>query len=148
MKEKSGEIPTGRLSEAITKTFSSFDEFKTQFSEAGKTRSGSGWTWLCINDEGRLFIYSSGNDNNPIIDLAETEGIPLITLDIWDHSYYLKNPNRYSDHIDAFWRVLDWNEITRRYENAIKLMSMKYVNDVTLCNSYVMDTAVSQSTFE
>lgn len=137
MKENSGVKPTGQLFEAITKTFSSFDEFKTQFSEAGISRSGSGWTWLCISDKDRLFIYSSGNDNNPIIDLAETVGIPLITLDTWNQSY-LRNQNRRSDYIDAFWNVLDWNEISRRYENAIKLLSMNNISEDVTVN--VMET--------
>ena len=137
MKENSGVKPTGKLFEAITKTFSSFDEFKTQFSEAGISRSGSGWTWLCINDKDRLFIYSSGNDNNPIIDLAETVGIPLITLDTWNQSY-LRNQNRRSNYIDAFWNVLDWNEISRRYENAIKLLSMNNISEDVTVN--VMET--------
>jgi Fe-Mn family superoxide dismutase len=137
MKENSGVKPTGQLFEAITKTFSSFDEFKTQFSEAGISRSGSGWTWLCISDKDRLFIYSSGNDNNPIIDLAETVGIPLITLDTWNQSY-LRNQNRRSDYIDTFWNVLDWNEISRRYENAIKLLSMNNISEDVTVN--VMET--------
>ena len=90
MKAHGGGMPTGKLSEAITKTFSSFEEFKKQFSEAGKTRFGSGWAWLCLDEKGDLFICSTPNQDNPLMDIAEKKGTPLLAIDVWEHAYYLK----------------------------------------------------------
>jgi len=125
MKPDGGGLPTGKLSEAITKSFSSFDEFKKQFSDAGKTRFGSGWAWLCINPEGTLFICSTPNQDNPLMDLAEKKGIPLLTMDVWEHAYYLKYQNKRADYIDAFWNVVNWEEVARRYETALNSLNTK-----------------------
>jgi len=120
MKAKGGGLPTGKLSAAITKTFGSFEEFKKQFSEAGKTRFGSGWAWLCLDDKGILFICSTLNQDNPLMDIAEKKGVPLLTMDVWEHAYYLKYQNKRPDYIDAFWNVINWEEVAKRYEKAIK----------------------------
>jgi len=125
MKAHGGDLPTGKLSEAIAKTFSSFEEFKKQFSDAGKTRFGSGWAWLCLDDKGKLFICSTPNQDNPLMDIAEKKGTPLLTIDVWEHAYYLKYQNKRADYIDAFWNVVNWEEVSRRYENALKSLGMK-----------------------
>ncbi|HAF29766.1 MAG TPA: superoxide dismutase [Bacteroidales bacterium] len=119
MKASGGGLPTGKLSDAITKSFTSFDEFKKQFSEAGKTRFGSGWAWLSIDNKGILFISSTQNQDNPLMDISEKKGIPLLTMDVWEHAYYLKYQNKRVDYIDAFWNVVNWEEVAKRYENAL-----------------------------
>ena len=125
MKAHGGGMPTGKLSEAILDTYSSFDEFKKQLSEAGKTRFGSGWAWLCIDDKGKLFICSTPNQDNPLMDIAEKKGIPLLTIDVWEHAYYLKYQNKRPDYIDAFWNLVNWDVVVSRYENAVKSLSLK-----------------------
>lgn len=120
MKADGGGVPTGKLSEAITKTFRSFEEFKKQFSDAGKTRFGSGWAWLCLDDKGSLFICSTPNQDNPLMDIAEKKGIPLLTMDVWEHAYYLKYQNKRPDYIEAFWNLVNWEEVAKRYESALK----------------------------
>jgi len=125
MKAHGGGLPTGKLSDSITVSFGSFDEFKKQFSDAGKTRFGSGWAWLCLDDNGKLFICSTPNQDNPVMDIAEKNGIPLLVMDVWEHAYYLKYQNKRPDYIDAFWNVVNWEEVTRRYETALKSLSKK-----------------------
>jgi len=125
MKAHGGGVPTGKLSEAIGKTFTSFDEFKKQFSEAGKTRFGSGWAWLCLDDKGTLFICSTPNQDNPLMDIAEKKGIPLLTIDVWEHAYYLKYQNKRADYIEAFWNVVNWEEVAGRYETALTSLHKK-----------------------
>ena len=125
MKPHGGGLPTGKLSKAITKSFSSFDEFKKQFSDAGKTRFGSGWAWLCLDPKGTLFICSTPNQDNPLMDIAEKKGIPLLTIDVWEHAYYLKYQNKRADYIDAFWNIVNWEEVARRYETALKSLNTK-----------------------
>lgn len=125
MKAHGGGLPTGKLSEIITKSFSSFDEFKKQFSDAGKTRFGSGWAWLCLDDKGKLFIYSTPNQDNPLMDIAEKKGIPLLVMDVWEHAYYLKYQNKRPDYIDAFWNLVNWEEVAMRYEAALKSMNSR-----------------------
>jgi len=125
MKASGGGLPTGKLSDAITKSFTSFDEFKKQFSDAGKTRFGSGWAWLSLDDKGKLFISSTPNQDNPLMDLAEKKGTPLLVMDVWEHAYYLKYQNKRPDYIDAFWNIVNWEEVTRRYETALKSLNIK-----------------------
>jgi Fe-Mn family superoxide dismutase len=120
MKADGGGLPTGKLSEAIDKAFTSFEELKKQFSEAGKTRFGSGWAWLSLDDKGSLFICSTPNQDNPLMDIAEKKGIPLLTMDVWEHAYYLKYQNKRPDYIDAFWKVVNWEEAGKRYDIALK----------------------------
>ncbi len=119
MKASGGGIPDGKLSEAIKKDFSSFDGFKKQFSDAGKTRFGSGWAWLSLDESGKLFIHSTPNQDNPLMDLAEKKGTPLLVMDVWEHAYYLKYQNKRPDYIDAFWNVVNWEEVAKRYEKAV-----------------------------
>lgn len=119
MKAPGGALPTGKLSDAITKSFTSFDDFKKQFSDAGKTRFGSGWAWLSVDDTGKLFISSTPNQDNPIMDLAEKKGTPLLVMDVWEHAYYLKYQNKRPDYIEAFWNVVNWDEVAKRYEKAL-----------------------------
>lgn len=125
MKAQGGGQPKGNLSDAISKTFGSFEDFKKQFSDAGKNRFGSGWAWLCIDNNGSLFICSTPNQDNPLMDLPVGQGVnpgrmgtPLLTMDVWEHAYYLKYQNKRPDYIDAFWNVVNWEEVTKRYENA------------------------------
>jgi superoxide dismutase, Fe-Mn family len=127
MKAKGVILPFGKLSENIIKTFGSIEEFKKQFSDAGKARFGSGWVWLNTNDNGNLFISSTPNQDNPLMYLADTQavvkeksGTPLLALDVWEHAYYLKYQNKRADYIDAFWNVINWDIVAIRYENALK----------------------------
>ena len=119
MKAPGGGLPTGKLSDAIKKEFTSLDEFKKQFSDAGKTRFGSGWAWLSLDNKGKLFINSTPNQDNPLMDLAEKKGTPLLVMDVWEHAYYLKYQNKRPDYIDAFWNVVNWEVVGKRYEKAL-----------------------------
>lgn len=125
MKPGGGSLPKGKLSEVITKTFGSLEEFQKQFSEAGKTRFGSGWAWLSIENNGILFIHSSPNQDNPLMDISEKKGVPLLTMDVWEHAYYLKYQNKRPEYIDAFWNVVNWEEVIRRYDTALKSLNIK-----------------------
>lgn len=111
--------PAGDLGEAITSTFGSFDEFKSKFAAAGVTRFGSGWVWLVVQD-GKLVIGSSPNQDNPLMDTSELKGIPILGLDVWEHAYYLNYQNRRPDYITAWWNLVNWNEVTKRYTGAMK----------------------------
>jgi len=125
MKAHGGGQPTGKLSEAIVKTFNSVEEFKKQVEDAGKARFGSGWAWLCMDNKGNLFICSTPNQDNPLMDVAEKKGIPLLTIDVWEHAYYLKYQNKRPDYLEAFWNVINWDEVANRYENALKRVDVK-----------------------
>ena len=119
MKPGGGGAPTGDLNDAILKYFGSFDKFKESFSAAGATRFGSGWAWLIVNSNKDLVIGSSPNQDNPLMDVAEVKGIPVLGLDVWEHAYYLKYQNRRPDYIAAFWNIINWNEVSRRFKLAI-----------------------------
>jgi superoxide dismutase, Fe-Mn family len=112
--------PSSDLSAAITKTFGSFDKFREAFSTAAKTRFGSGWAWLYLTADKKLAIGSSPNQDNPLMDISEGKGIPLLTLDVWEHAYYLKYQNKRADYVDAFWNIVNWEEVGRRYQQALK----------------------------
>jgi Fe-Mn family superoxide dismutase len=112
--------PSSGLSAAITKSFGSFDKFREAFSNAGKARFGSGWAWLVINNDKSLTIGSTPNQDNPLMDISTVKGTPLLTLDVWEHAYYLKYQNNRADSIEAFWNVVNWEEVDRRYAAAIK----------------------------
>ena len=107
--------PSGALADAITSTFGSFDDFKTKFATAGTTRFGSGWAWLVKNGSGKLEISSTPNQDNPLMDVAEVKGTPILGLDVWEHAYYLHYQNRRPDYISAFWNVINWDEVARRF---------------------------------
>jgi Fe-Mn family superoxide dismutase len=114
-----GGMPTGDLGEHINKTFGSFDKFKELFAQAGMTRFGSGWAWLCVKAGGELCICSTPNQDNPLMDIADCKGTPIMGLDVWEHAYYLKFQNRRADFISAFWNVVNWNEVANRYKAAM-----------------------------
>ena len=113
---KGGE-PTGELAEAINSEFGSFDSFKDQFAKAGATRFGSGWAWLTVSG-GKLAVSSTPNQDNPLMDVAEVKGTPILGLDVWEHAYYLNYQNRRPDYISAFWNVVNWDEVAERYAKA------------------------------
>ncbi|ADB41362.1 superoxide dismutase [Spirosoma linguale] len=111
-----GGQPTGTLAEAIDSKFGSFDAFKEEFTKAATTRFGSGWAWLIVTPEGELAITSSPNQDNPLMDIAEVKGFPIIGLDVWEHAYYLKYQNRRPDYIAAYFNVVDWAAAEKRYQ--------------------------------
>jgi Fe-Mn family superoxide dismutase len=113
-----GGNPSGKLAEAITSTFGSFDAFKEKFATAGMTRFGSGWVWLIVQD-GKLVVCSTPNQDNPLMDVAEVKGTPILGADVWEHAYYLKYQNRRADYLAAFWNVVNWSKIAARYEAAL-----------------------------
>ncbi|MGC9456011.1 MAG: superoxide dismutase [Halothiobacillaceae bacterium] len=113
-----GGNPGGDLGAEIEKSFDSFEAFKEQFSNAGKTRFGSGWAWLIVDPMGKLQICSTPNQDNPLMDIAEIKGTPILGLDVWEHAYYLRYQNRRPDYIAAFWDVVNWDEVARRYAAA------------------------------
>jgi Fe-Mn family superoxide dismutase len=112
-----GGKPTGDLAAAIDKAFGSFDAFKEQFAAAGVTRFGSGWAWLIVAN-GELKITSTPNQDNPLMDIAEVKGAPILGLDVWEHAYYLKYQNRRPDYIAAFWNAVNWSKVASLYSAA------------------------------
>ncbi|MCK4852893.1 MAG: superoxide dismutase [Bacteroidales bacterium] len=106
--------PGGEVLQAINKAFGSFDEFKSQFSNAAATRFGSGWAWLVKTDSG-LVVTSTPNQDNPLMDVAEVKGLPILGLDVWEHAYYLKYQNKRPEYIEAFWNVINWAEVNNRF---------------------------------
>jgi len=119
MTPNGAEKPSGKLSTAIDENFGSFDAFKTQYSDAGKNRFGSGWAWLIINKDKKLQIGSTPNQDNPLMDVAEIKGFPLMGLDVWEHAYYLRYQNKRADYITNWWKVINWNFIQDRYQVAL-----------------------------
>jgi len=109
-----GGQPAGALADAINGTFGSFDKFKELFSAAGATRFGSGWAWLVVAD-GKLVISSSPNQDNPLMDISDVKGYPLLCLDVWEHAYYLNYQNRRPDYISSWWNVVNWDEVAKRF---------------------------------
>jgi len=113
-----GGTPAGELASAIERDFGSFETFKEKFAQAAATRFGSGWAWLC-SEKGKLSICSTPNQDNPLMDVVtECKGTPVLGLDVWEHAYYLKYQNRRPDYISAFWNVVNWDEVSRRYAGA------------------------------
>jgi len=115
-----GGTPSGALAKAIDSAFGSFDDFKTKFGEAAAGRFGSGWAWLVINGNGKLAITSTPNQDNPLMDVVEVKGTPILGLDVWEHAYYLNYQNRRPDYIAAFWNVVNWSEVASRFDSANK----------------------------
>lgn len=103
---------------AIERDFGSFEAFKSQFSAAAATRFGSGWAWLCVDEADKLFICSTANQDNPLMDVVPETGTPILGLDVWEHAYYLNYQNRRPDYISAFFNVINWHEVTERYNKA------------------------------
>jgi superoxide dismutase, Fe-Mn family len=115
MSPDGGGKPEGDLADAIDKSFGSFDAFKEKFAAAGVTRFGSGWAWLCKHPDGSLEVCSTPNQDNPLMPGAGCGGTPILGMDVWEHAYYLKYQNRRPDYISAFWNVVNWKEVSRRY---------------------------------
>jgi Fe-Mn family superoxide dismutase len=113
-----GGEPNGELAEAIIEAFGSFATLKEQFAAAATTRFGSGWAWLIVGADHKLHITSTPNQDNPLMDVAEVHGTPILGLDVWEHAYYLHYQNRRPDYITAFWNVVNWDEVARRFEAA------------------------------
>lgn len=113
-----GDQPSGDLTKAINDAFGSFDAFKEKMNTAGATRFGSGWAWLIVKD-GKLEVTSTPNQDNPLMDIAEVKGHPILGLDVWEHAYYLKYQNRRPEYLTNIWNVINWNEVEKRYKAAL-----------------------------
>ena len=113
-----GGQPTGAIGEAITQSFGSYDKFKEEFTKAATTRFGSGWAWLCKQQDGSLQICSTPNQDNPLMPDAGCKGTPVLGLDVWEHSYYLKYQNKRPDYIAAFYNLINWDEVNKRFQAA------------------------------
>jgi Fe-Mn family superoxide dismutase len=107
--------PTGALLERINSTFGSFDKFKDAFKQTALSRFGSGWAWLCVAQDGSLFLTSTANQDNPLMDTAEKRGTPILVIDVWEHAYYLKYQNLRASYIDSFWNIVNWPEVSKRF---------------------------------
>ncbi len=119
MSPNGGGEPQGSLGKAIAESFGSFDNFKSAFEKAAATRFGSGWAWLAVDEQGKLFITSTPNQDNPLMDVAEKQGTPILGLDVWEHAYYLRYQNMRGSYIGKFWEVVNWPEVEKRF-NALQ----------------------------
>jgi Fe-Mn family superoxide dismutase len=117
MAANAGGTPSGKIADAINEAFGSFETFKEKFNTAGTTRFGSGWAWLIVKD-GKLEVSSTPNQDNPLMDVAEVKGTPLLGADVWEHAYYLKYQNKRPDYLAAFWNVVDWKKVEERFTAA------------------------------
>ena len=115
MAPNAGGTPTGDLAAAIDAKFGSFDAFKDEFANAAATRFGSGWAWLCVHPGGKVEVCSTPNQDNPLMNGIGCDGTPVLGLDVWEHAYYLKYQNRRPDYINAFFNVINWDEVAKRY---------------------------------
>lgn len=113
-----GGEPSGELADAISETFGSFNEFKALMNNAGAGRFGSGWAWLYVNTDGKLAIGSTPNQDNPLMDIAEIKGTPILGIDVWEHAYYLQYQNKRGDYLSAIWNVINWDAVAARYATA------------------------------
>jgi Fe-Mn family superoxide dismutase len=120
MKPAPSITPTGSLGDAINKSFGNFAEFQKAFGEAAKARFGSGWAWLIIKADGNLAVTSTPNQDNPLMDIAEIKGFPILGLDVWEHAYYLKYQNKRPDYINNWWNIVNWEVAQARYASVIK----------------------------
>jgi Fe-Mn family superoxide dismutase len=118
MSPNGGGEPSGAIADAINAAFGSFDKFKEAFANAAATRFGSGWAWLCVHPGGKVEVCSSANQDNPIMPNIGCGGIPILGLDVWEHAYYLKYQNKRPDYISAFFNVINWDEVSKRFEAA------------------------------
>lgn len=114
-----GGTPSEKLAEAINTTFGSLDGLKEKIAAAGATRFGSGWAWLCVDANKALCVCSTPNQDNPLMDIAECKGTPILGIDVWEHAYYLKYQNKRPDYLSAIWNVINWNEVSARYGAAL-----------------------------
>ena len=120
MKPGGGGNPTGALAEAINSAFGSFDELKTKFNAAAAGRFGSGWAWVIKNSSGKLELCSTPNQDNPLMDVAEVKGSPILGVDVWEHAYYLKYQNRRPEYLGAIWNVISWDKVAEHFAKASK----------------------------
>ena len=111
--------PKGNLADAIKKDFGSFEQFQEKFTNAGATRFGSGWAWLLVNGQGGLSVVSTPNQDNPLMDIAEVSGTPILGVDVWEHAYYLKYQNRRPEYLKAFFNVINWDVVSENYSGAL-----------------------------
>lgn len=111
--------PDAALAAAINNAFGSMDVLKEKISAAGATRFGSGWAWLCVTADKQLCVCSTPNQDNPLMDLAECKGTPILGIDVWEHAYYLKYQNKRPDYLSAIWGLINWEEVSRRYAAAL-----------------------------
>ncbi|MCK5637692.1 MAG: superoxide dismutase [Flavobacteriaceae bacterium] len=116
MSPNGGGEPSGALADAINSAFGSFESFKETFAKAAATRFGSGWAWLCVQNGGKVEVCSSANQDNPLMPGIGCGGIPILGLDVWEHAYYLNYQNRRPDYINAFFNVINWEEVSKRFE--------------------------------
>tara|TARA_B100001173_G_scaffold37987_1_gene29436 strand:- start:330 stop:941 length:612 start_codon:yes stop_codon:yes gene_type:complete len=119
MSPNTGGLPTGDLEEAINKSFGSFEEFKSKFSAAAGTRFGSGWAWLCVHSNGDLEVCSTANQDNPLMSGEGCDGAPILGIDVWEHAYYLNYQNRRPDYVNAFFNVINWESVAKKYKEAL-----------------------------
>lgn len=119
MAPNAGGKPEGKLMEALTASFGSYEAFVTEFGTAAKTRFGSGWAWLIVQSGNKLVVSSTPNQDNPLMDLAEVKGIPILGLDVWEHAYYLNYQNRRPDYVSAFWKLVNWGAVAERFEKSV-----------------------------
>ncbi|MCF8222853.1 MAG: superoxide dismutase [Bacteroidales bacterium] len=113
--------PSDKLKKAIEDAFGSWEKFREEFNRAAATRFGSGWAWLVMDAKKKLFVGSTPNQDNPLMDVSELRGTPLLALDVWEHAYYLKYQNKRPDYVSAFWNVINWDEVNRRFDKALEL---------------------------
>lgn len=118
MSPNGGGQPAGKLADAINSAFGSFDAFKEKFANAAATQFGSGWAWLVVTDNGSLAVTSTANQDNPLMSVSDVKGTPILGLDVWEHAYYLNYQNKRPDYISAFWSVVNWNEVAKKFENS------------------------------
>lgn len=119
MAHNTDQEPQGNLLIAINEAFGTLAKLKEVFGDAGKKQFGSGWAWLSVDEHGKLVVSSTSNQENPLMSSVEMRGIPVLTLDVWEHAYYLQYQNRRVDYVDSFWKIVNWKEVARRYEEAI-----------------------------
>ncbi|PZU82232.1 MAG: superoxide dismutase [Chryseobacterium sp.] len=112
--------PSAKLAKAINESFGSLDALKEKLSKAGTDRFGSGWAWLVVTPDKKLAVTSSANQDNPLMDISDVKGTPILGIDVWEHAYYLKYQNKRADYLTAFWNVTNWKEVSKRYEEAVK----------------------------
>lgn len=120
MAPNAGGVPTNEVGKAIETDLGGFEKFKADFTQAGATRFGSGWAWLCVKADGKLCVCSTPNQDNPLMDIAECKGTPILGMDVWEHAYYLNYQNRRPDYMGAFFNVINWNKVNELYLKAKK----------------------------
>ncbi len=125
MSPKGGGQPKGKLAKAIDADFGSLEKMVEQFKAAAGTRFGSGWAWVCVSNRGKLFVTSTPNQDNPLMDVADKKGTPILCLDVWEHAYYLKYQNKRPDYVAAFFNVVDWSAVSKLYNKATKVTAKK-----------------------